>query len=122
MEPQQPSGHRPEGVCCSIMVGHDACHYSEVAERSARRALYAHRGAQTGSATHLSTTVQDDIPSTTHDLTMLIAAAHLPARAASMRTHGSRAIKQEIVAIAHRRVWPWCREARRALSCDEEDR
>ena len=28
------------------MIEHDACHCSEVAERSARRAVYAHRGAQ----------------------------------------------------------------------------
>ena len=46
MEPQQPSGHRPEGFCCSIMVGRDVCHYCEVAERSVRRAVHAHRGAQ----------------------------------------------------------------------------
>ena len=46
MEPQQPSGHRPEGFCCSVMVRHDVCHHSKVAERSARRAVYAHRGAQ----------------------------------------------------------------------------
>ena len=39
MEQQQPSGHRPEGFCCFIMVRHDACHYCEVAERSARRML-----------------------------------------------------------------------------------
>ena len=41
MEQKQPSGHRPEGFCCSIMVGHDVCHYCEAAERSARRAVYA---------------------------------------------------------------------------------
>ena len=43
---EQPSGHRPEGFCCSVMVKHDVCHYSEVDERSARLAVYAHRGAQ----------------------------------------------------------------------------
>ena len=46
MEQQQPSGHRPEGFCRSVMARHDVCHYSEVDERSARRAVYAHRGAQ----------------------------------------------------------------------------
>ena len=46
MEQQQSSGHRPEGFCCSAIVRHDVCHYSKVAERSARRAVYAHRGAQ----------------------------------------------------------------------------
>ena len=68
------------------------------------------------------TAVEGDTPSKVHDVTMLIDAAHRHACTASVRTHGSRAIKRESVAIAHRRVWPWCREARRALSCDENDR
>ena len=67
------------------------------------------------------TAVEGDTPSKVHDVTMLIDAAHQHACIASVRTHGSRAIKRESVAIAHRRVWPWCREARRALSCDEND-
>ena len=68
------------------------------------------------SSDRLSTAVQDQIPSTTSDLTMSIAAAHRHVCAASVRTRGSRAIKWESVAAAHRRVRPWCREARRALS------
>ena len=52
-----------------------------------------------GSPEHrLSTAVQDDIPSTTHNLTMLIAAAHQTACAASLRTCGSSAIERESVA------------------------
>ena len=39
MEPQQPSGHRPEGFCCSVMVRRDDCHYCEVAELSPRDLL-----------------------------------------------------------------------------------
>ena len=65
------------------------------------------------------TAVEGDTPSKVHDVTKLIDAAHRHACTASVWTHGSRAIKRESVAIAHRRVWPWCREARRALSCDE---
>ena len=68
------------------------------------------------------TAVEGDTPSKVHDVTMLIDAAHRHACTASVRTHSSRAIKRESVAIAHRRVWPWCREARRALSCDDNDR
>ena len=45
-EQQQPSGHRPEGFCCSVMVRHNVYRYCEVDERSARRSVYAHRGAQ----------------------------------------------------------------------------
>ena len=67
------------------------------------------------------TAVEGHTPSKVHDVTMLIDAAHRHACTASVRTHGSRATKRESVAIAHRRVWPWCREARRALSCDEND-
>ena len=74
------------------------------------------------SSDRLSTAVQDEIPSTTSDLTMSIAAAHRPVCAASVRTRGRRAIKWESVAAAHRRVLPWCQEALRARSCDEEDR
>ena len=121
----QRSGHRPEGFCCSVMVRHDGCHYSEVDERSVRRAVYAHRGAQAvlerDTSVRQVTAVEGDTPSKVHDVTMLIDAAHRHACIASVRTQGSRAIKRESVAIAHRRVWPWCREARRALSCDEND-
>ena len=46
MEQQQSSGHRPEAFCCSVTVRQDVCHYSKVAERSARREVYAYRGAQ----------------------------------------------------------------------------
>ena len=46
MEQQQPSGHRPEGFCCSVMARHDICDHCGVDERSARRSVYAHRGAQ----------------------------------------------------------------------------
>ena len=60
------------------------------------------------SSDRLSTAVQDEIPSTTSDLTMSIAAAHRPVCAASVRTRGTRAIKWESVAAAHRRVRPWC--------------
>ena len=42
--------------------------------------------------------MQDQIPSTTSDLTMSIAAAHRHVCAASVRTRGSRAIKWESVA------------------------
>ena len=120
---QQPSGHRPEGFCCSIMVRHDACHYCEVAERSARRVLYARTAVVDGSSEHrLSTAVQGDIPSTMHELAMSIAAPHRYACAASVQTRGSCSIKRQSVATAHRRVRPWCQEARRALSCDDNDR
>ena len=70
----------------------------------------------------LSTAVQGDIPSTMHDLAMMIAVAHRPACAGSLETCGSYAIERESVATAHPRVRPWCQEARRALSCDENDR
>ena len=73
------------------------------------------------SSVRQATAVEGDTPSKVHDVTMLIDAAHRHACIASVRTQGSRAIKRESVAIAHRRVWPWCREARRALSCDEND-
>ena len=53
------------------------------------------------SSDRLSTAVQDEIPSTTRDLTMSIAAVHRPVCAASVRTRGSRAIKWESVAAAH---------------------
>ena len=45
MEQQQSSGHRPEGFCCSVMVGYDGFHCSEVADRSSRREMNAHRDA-----------------------------------------------------------------------------
>jgi hypothetical protein len=45
MEQQQSSGHRPEGFCCSVMVGYDGFHCSEVADRSSRRGMNAHRDA-----------------------------------------------------------------------------
>ena len=123
MEQEQPSGHRPEGFCCSVMARHDVCHYFEVDERSVRQAVYAHRGAQAGcSSVRQVTAVEGDTPSKMHDVTKLIDAAHRHACTASVWTHGSRASKRESVAMAHRRVWPWCREARRALSCDENDR
>ena len=60
-------------------------------------------------------------PSSVHDMTIPIDEAHQSACTASVRTCRSCAIERESVAIAHRRVWPWCREARRALSCDEND-
>ena len=41
------------------------------------------------------TAVEGDTPSKVHDVTMLIDAAHRHACTASVRTHGSRAIKQE---------------------------
>ena len=106
------------------MVGRGVYRYCEAAERYARRAVYAHRGAPAvlERPSERNTAVQDEIPSTTSDLTMSIAAAHRPVCAASVRTRGTRAIKWESVAAAHRRVRPWCREARRALSCDAEDR
>ena len=76
-----------------------------------------------GSPEHrLSTAVQDDIPSMTHDLVMKIAAAHQSRCTASVRTCGNRTIKRDSTAAAHRRVQPWCQEAHRALSCDENDR
>ena len=125
MEQQQPSGHRPEGFCCSVMVRHDACHYSEVDERSARREVLGKcmltAVLRRCSSVRQVTAVEGDTPSKVHDVTKLIDAAHRHACTASVWTHGSRAIKRESVAIAHRRVWPWCREARRALSCDEND-
>ena len=68
------------------------------------------------------TAVEGDTPSKVHDVTMLIDAAHRHACTASVRTHGSRAIKRESVATAHPHVRPWCQEARRALLCDENDR
>ena len=74
------------------------------------------------SSVRLSTAVQGEIPSTMHDLVMWIAAAHWPACAGSLETCGSYAIERESVATAHRRVRPWCREARRDLSCDANDR
>ena len=80
MEQKQPSGHRPEGFCCSIMVGHDVCHYCEAAERSARRAVYAEcmltAVPSDRPSDRLSTMVPNDILSTTHDLATTIAAAH----------------------------------------------
>ena len=70
MEQKQPSGHRPEGFCCSIMVGHDVCHYCEAAERSARRAVYAEcmltAVPSDRPSDRLSTMVPDDIVSTTY--------------------------------------------------------
>ena len=70
----------------------------------------------------LSTAVQSDIPSTMHEMAMLITAAHRYACATSVWTCGSCSIKRQSVASAHRRVRSWCQEARRALSCDENDR
>ena len=61
-------------------------------------------------------------PSTVHDLTIPIDAAHQTACTASVRTRSSCAIERESVAAAHCRVRPWCREARRAISCDANDR
>ena len=49
-----------------------------------------------------------------HDLKLLIAAARQPACPASVPTHGSYAIKQENVVVAHYRVRPRCREARQS--------
>ena len=74
------------------------------------------------SSVRLSTAVQGDVPSTMHDLAMSIAVAHRPACAGSLEACGSYAIERESVATAHRRVRPWCREARRDLSCDANDR
>ena len=74
------------------------------------------------SSVRLSTAVQGDIASAMHDLAMLIAAAHQLACAASVQACGSCSIKRQSVAAAHRRVLPWCQEALRARSCDEEDR
>ena len=118
----QPSGNRAEGFCCFIMVRHDVCHYCTA--RSPSDPLDGQCCMLTAvlwrcSSVNLSTAVQDDIPSTTHDLAMLIAAIHQPARAASVRRRSSCAIERESVAAAHRRVRPWCQEARRALSCDD---
>ena len=76
-----------------------------------------------GSSEHrLSTAVRGDIPSTMHELAMSIAAVHRYACASSVQTRGSCSIKRQSVATAHRRVRLWCQEARRALSCDDNDR
>ena len=96
MEQKQPSGHRPEGFCCSIMVGHDVCHYCEAAERSARRAVYAEcmltAVPSDRPSDRLSTMVPDDIVSTTHDLaTTIAAAAHQCACVASACGHAEAA-------------------------------
>ena len=100
MEQKQPSGHRPEGFCCSIMVGHDVCHYCEAAERSARLAVYAEcmltAVPSDRPSDRLSTMVPDDIVSTTHDLATTIAAAHqCCACVASLWTRGSSAIERD---------------------------
>ena len=120
MEQQQPSGHRPEGFCCSIMVGCDICRYCEVAERSVRRTFDGKcmlTAVVDGSSEHrLSTAVQGDIPSTMRDLMMLIAVAHRYACAVSVQTCGSCSIKWQSVAAAHRRVLPWCQDARGSQS------
>ena len=101
MEQQQPSGHRPEGLCCSGMVGHGLCQRCEVDDRAFCESRARHA-------------VQDDMPSKMHDLTLLIAAARQPACPASVPTHSSYAIKQENVVVAHYRVRPRCREARQS--------
>ena len=120
MEPQQPSGHRPEGFCwcCSIMVGRDVCHYCEVDDSSDpldRQCMLTAVVLRQCSSVRLSTAVQGDISSTMHDLVMLIASAHQSSCAVSVRTCGRCSIKRQSVAAAHRRVWSWCRECRESL-------
>ena len=91
----QPSGNRAEGFCCFIMVRHDVCHYCTA--RSPSDPLDGQCCMLTAvlwrcSSVNLSTAVQDDIPSTTHDLAMLIAAIHQPARA--QQAYGDAAAAQ----------------------------
>ena len=62
------------------------------------------------SSVRLSTAVQGDIPSTMHNLVMLIAAVHQSSCAVSVQTCGRCSIKRQSVAAAHRRVWSWCAE------------
>ena len=107
----QPSGNRAEGFCCFIMVRHDVCHYCTA--RSPSDPLDGQCCMLTAvlwrcSSVNLSTAVQDDIPSTTHDLATTIAAANQCACVASLWTRGSSSIERDIVAAAHRRVWLWC--------------
>ena len=122
LEQQQPSGHRPEGFCCSIMVGYDVCHYCKAAERSAVYAECMLTAVPSDRPSDRLSTM-DDILSTTHDLATTIAAANQCACVASLWTRGSSSIERDIVAAAHRRVWGYgygAGEDRRALSCDYE--
>ena len=94
-EQQQPSGHRPEGFCCSVMVRHNVYRYCEVDERSPLDGLCMLTAVlRRCSSVRLSTAVQGDIASTMHNLAMLIAVAHQYACAVSVKTCGSSSIKQ----------------------------